>query len=108
MFFRKKKKIQAKYKAEVLYVIHGVPLEKFVEPSYSTNPLDYGLNPFGEKVDLGKINWDQCKSFLDSEDAIDFAYHCNLVSLFPLAYRNYNGKWERDKELEKKVYDIDW
>ena len=108
-----------------IYVVSGQPLwlnpilqrlkskkyEKFKEPKYSTNVLDYNLNIFDSPVDQDEYNLkykDIIKAFIEIEDAIDFAYSCNLDSVTTMAYK-FNGKsWDYDKELTNSAFDIDW
>jgi len=104
-FWKRKKKPS---EVDVLFLVHGVPQRKIREPNYPTNPLDYGLNPFKPETDLASINWDQCRAFTESKDAINFAYDCNLDTAITLAYRRINGEWILDSKLGDRAYDIDW
>jgi hypothetical protein len=87
-----------------LFVIFGEQNEDFNEPNYSTNPLDYGLNLSNSEKNLEE----KCKAFINAEDAINFAYHCNLVSVVTVAYKLKKGIWVSDPKLTNKKLDIDW
>ena len=102
-----------------LYVVSGDPIwiktnspsDKFKEPDYSTNPLDYNLDVFDTPVTQEEYESeykDKVKAFINVEDAIDFAYSCNLDGVIPMAYSYKNKEWKYDSKLTESEFDIDW
>jgi hypothetical protein len=89
-----------------LYIIMGDPWDSFKEPPYSTDPRSYKISLFKEPVLDGQFERDyrhQVKAFIRREDAVKFAYHCNLASLLCPVYDSVDGEWVYNKEETGKV-----
>ena len=93
-----------------LYVIVGDPHRPFEEPSYSTDPRHYGLQLLNTAVsdeEFDRKYRHKLKAFLDQDDAIDFAYHCNLVSVLCPVYDRIGDEWvHNDEETANVANDI--
>jgi hypothetical protein len=91
-----------------LYVIVGEPSREHEAPSYSTNPADYGLDVFDKPVTEAEFEREykhKVKAFLDRDDAISFAYHCNLVGVLCPVYDRVGDEWVYNSEETGKVAD---
>jgi len=104
-------------KKETLYVIIGepitehppewdVPFEKYVPPDYETDPRHYNLSVFDEDF-ADDESTAEIRAFIDRDDAISFAYSCNLVTVWCPVFEKIDGEWVKsDKKTEKMAKDI--
>src|SRR5689334_11043161 len=89
-----------------LYVIIGDPPQEHRPPPYPTDPRRYVLDLFTRPVsdeEFERTYKHKVKAFLDRDDAIDFAYHCNLVSVMCPVYDRVGGEWVYNSEETGKV-----
>lgn len=109
-----------------VYVVFGEQVKKYTEPSYSTHPDFYdfpfdreSLLPVSPATLPPEINFENfdpnvqiekgpivIKVFTNANDAINFTYHCNMVSVVPRVYEFVNEKWISSSD--QSVLDIDW
>lgn len=86
--------------------------EDFKEPGYPTDPDTYGLHLFESPPidDDEKLRRQRSvKAFKDWDDAVDFAYHCNLDSVMIQVYERWSSKWVyMPKQSEIAVSSINW
>jgi hypothetical protein len=77
-----------------VYVVTGKPHQPYNEPSYSTDPRTYGvfLKPEMPDEEYAKVR-DSVKAFVNRDDAIDFAYHCNLVGVMCPVFDRVDDRW---------------
>ena len=86
----------------------GGPESDYDAPSYSTDPRDYNLDLLDEPVsdDVFERDYKQkLRAFLVRDDAITFAYHCNLVSVWCPVFDLVNGEWLQNSDETGKVAD---
>jgi hypothetical protein len=89
-----------------LYVVMGDPWDSFKEPPYNTDPRSYKITLFKELVSDEQFERDyrhKVKAFIRREDAITFAYHCNLVNVMCPVYDRVDGQWVYNKDETGKV-----
>lgn len=100
----------------------GQQLREFTEPNYSTDPANYTFDLIDCETESPKTFPPKAcerppgfrhakpqatlKVFRDSNDAIDFAYCCNLDSVWTLVYDRIDGVWVESKD--HSAFDIDW
>lgn len=93
-----------------LYVVIGDPFQPYTEPPYSTDPRPHGLPLFKRPLsdeDFDRDYREKVRAFLDRDHAIDFAYHCNLVSVQCPVYDRVGGEWVYNgDETERVAEDI--
>src|SRR5262245_37514818 len=100
--------LKGKQLPQRLYVILGDPHQEHHPPSYSTDPRHYDLDLFTRPVSEEEFERDykhKFKAFLDREDAITFAYHCNLASLMCPVYDLVGDEWVYNPEETGAVAD---
>ncbi len=93
---------------ERLYVVTGDPHQAFEEPGYVTDPRHYSLPLFKTPISDEQFDRDyrhKVKAFIKRDDAIRFAYHCNLVGVMCPVYDRVDGKWVYNPEETGKVAD---
>jgi hypothetical protein len=91
-----------------LYVVIGDPHKPFSEPRYLTDPRHYGLQLFEKPVsdeEFARAYRHKVKAFIKRDDAITFAYHCNLANVMCPVYDKVDGKWICNTEETGKVAD---
>lgn len=91
-----------------IYVVTGEPHQPFTEPSYITDPRHYGLPLFKEPVSDEEFEREyrhKIKAFIKRDDAITFAYHCNLAGVMCPVYDRVDEKWVYNPEETGKVAD---
>jgi len=91
-----------------LYVVVGDPHQPFAEPPYPTDPRHYGLPLFKRPLSDEEFDRDyraKVKAFLDRDDAIGFAYHCNLVSVQCPVYDRVGDEWVYNADETGRVAD---
>ena len=109
-------------RSERMYLVSGEQITKFAEPRYSTDPRSYDFELEGIRTqspdtffpslfDLPpgaerQINPCITKAFRIADDAIHFAYSCNLDTVFTIVYDRRDGRWE--KSDDQSAFDIDW
>ena len=76
----------------------GDPHKPFSEPDYITDPRHYGIPLPETDVALSVEEFDRryrqkIKAFLNRDDAIKFAYHCNLDTLTCPVYDSVEDQW---------------
>lgn len=102
--FRKREQAEP----ERLYVVTGDPHHVFEEPAYATDPRHYGLPLFKTPISdeqFGRDYRNKVKAFSKRDDAIRFAYHCNLAGVMCPVYDRVDGKWVYNPEETEKVAD---
>ncbi len=91
-----------------LYVITGDPYRPFEEPNYPTDPRHYGLQALATPVSDEQFDREyrhKLKAFTDRDDAIAFAYHCNLDGVICPVYDRVGDAWVYNSEETGKVAD---
>ena len=84
----------------------GKPIQDYSEPDYDTDPRQYGIELFKEPVSDADFDFryrDSVKAFVDPEDAIDFAYHCNLDGVMCPVYSEHDGRWVYDADATDRL-----
>lgn len=88
-----------------MFVIIGDPYRAYAEPKYCTDPREYSLPVFKHELTeeefseyRGKI-----KAFVNRDDAIGFAYHCNLDSVQCLVYDREGDEWIYNSEETRNI-----
>src|SRR4051812_20692079 len=70
-------------------------------PAIRPPPRAYDLDLFNEPVSAATFEREyqhKMKAFLDRDDAIAFAYHCNLVGVMRPAYDRVGAEWVYNSE----------
>ncbi len=91
-----------------LYAVMGDPHGTFAEPPYITDPRHYGLPLFKRPVSDDEFEREyrhRVKAFIKRQDAIAFAYHCNLDSVMCPVYDRVEDKWIYNDEETGNVAD---
>lgn len=86
---------------EAIYEVAGKPYEAFTNPSYPTDPRHYKLPVFENEPTDEEYEKDykhRVKAFIRRDDAISFAYHCNLITVTCPVYEKIDGKWVYSSE----------
>jgi hypothetical protein len=84
------------------------------EPSYSTNPQDYDIPLFDPPVTADEYQRQYREThrvFRTWDEAVDFAYHCNLDSVWMPVYcrSNPSQPWVYDHtETKRLVMSVAW
>lgn len=89
-----------------LFVVWGDPLRDYQEPDYDTDPRQYDLELFKDPVSDDEFEFRsrrKVKAFLDPEDAIEFAYHCNLDGVMCPVYDDVDGEWVYNEEATGRL-----
>jgi len=89
-----------------LYVIIGEPHREHQPPAYPTDPRLYDLDLFTKPVSDAEFEREykhKVKAFLERDDAINFAYHCNLVGVLCPVYDRVGEEWVYNSEETGKV-----
>jgi hypothetical protein len=89
-----------------LYVIVGAPLREYCPPTYPTDPRGYGLDLFTEPISVADFEREykhKTRAFLERDDAIMFAYHCNLVGVICPVYDRVGNEWVYNSEETGRV-----
>ena len=107
-----------------IFVVLGEQIRRFEEPDYPTHPSHYGFpfvasetllsSPedfptelFDASDDVPRVRGPfVIKVFADHNDAISFAYCCNLISVNTTAYDHIGGDWRNSED--QSAFDIDW
>ena len=89
-----------------LYMINGEPHRPYKEPAYSTDPETYGMQ---RKSGISDEEYaEACKRmkvFVKRDDAIDFAYHCNLASLTCPVFDRVGAAWKFNEDETSRMAD---
>ena len=111
-------------RATTLYVVTGEQIRAFSEPSYTTRPEDYSFpydsekllsespsvlppDPFDLPIGIEReVGPSVIKAFIKAEDAINFAYCCNMVNVNPSAFVRVGEEWSYKDD--QSAFDIDW
>jgi hypothetical protein len=88
-------------KPDRLYIVFGTPRKSFKEPRYITDPRHYNLTPF-DKVAPDQLR-DRIKAFTKRNDAIRFAYHCNLDTVIFAVYDRVDDRWVLNSDETGKI-----
>jgi hypothetical protein len=91
-----------------IYVVTGEPHKPFTEPCYITDPRHYGLLLFKKPVSDEEFEREyrhKIKAFIKRDDAITFAYHCNLDGVMCPVYDRVDDTWVYNPEETAKVAD---
>lgn len=91
-----------------LYVVWGDPntSDDYKEPNYITDPRNYDVELFEKPVtdeEFDQKYRHKVRAFLQPEDAIDFAYHCNLDGIFTSVYDLIDGKWVYNEDASERL-----
>jgi hypothetical protein len=81
---------------ERVYVIMGDSFRATPDPPYVTDPRHYGLPIFKEPVSdrqYDRYYRERIKAFLDREDAVKFAYSCNLMTVRCPVFDRASAGW---------------
>ena len=108
-----------------IYVVIGEQVRECEEPDYSTHPDSFyfsydkeqlsptstGTIPTGRLYQARNSSQQKkrtmgIKVFSESEDAVKFAYCCNIASVVAVTYDWYGAKWE--KSADQSAFDIEW
>lgn len=108
MFMNFLKSLFGGQKPARIYVVTGEPLKPFTEPHYITDPRHYGLPLFKRPVsgeEFERKYRPRVKAFIKRDDAITFAYHCNLDGVTCPVYDRVDDKWVYNPNETRKVAD---
>jgi hypothetical protein len=91
-----------------IYLISARDCQGYKEPAYSTDPRTYGVL---QTSDLSNEQYETAKAglkaFVNRDDAIAFAYHCNLVSVMCPVFDRVGDKWVfNEAETSRMADDI--
>ena len=81
-------------------------MRPYKEPSYSTDLRAYGMRMKAgvtdEEYEKAKAN---LKAFINRDDAIAFAYHCNLDSVMCPVYDKVGDDWKYNEAETSRMAD---
>jgi hypothetical protein len=87
-------------------VITGKPHRPYTEPAYSTDPRTYGVFLKRDVTDeeYAKVR-DGVKAFVNRDDAIHFAYHCNLAGVMCPVFDKVGDVWKFNESETSRIAD---
>ena len=90
-----------------IYLISGKCIRPYKEPPYPTDPRAYGVLKFGVTDEQYAEAKSGLKAFVNRDDAMDFAYHCNLASVICPVFDREGGDWTfNEAETSRMADDI--
>lgn len=89
-----------------LFVVIGDPFKQFLEPPYTTDPRRYQLPLFKTEVSDEQFEREyrhKIKAFVQRDDAIKFALHCNLAGVTCPVYDRVGNGWEYNADETGRI-----